>query len=140
MSYSVKVIDQYENPRNVGSFGKEDEGVGTGIPQLPGEAAGRFEFVVPQDSVDGDQDACVVAVGMVRQAGDVGDRIAGAGTGAEGRSADIDGVGAVVYGGDAEVGITGRCQEFEGANCGLEHRFFLREPNFSASGAVRWGA
>ena len=29
MSYSVKVIDHYENPRNVGSFGKEEEGVGT---------------------------------------------------------------------------------------------------------------
>ena len=29
MAYSVKVIDHYENPRNVGSFGKEEEGVGT---------------------------------------------------------------------------------------------------------------
>ena len=31
MSYSEKVLDHYENPRNVGSFTKDDEGVGTGM-------------------------------------------------------------------------------------------------------------
>ena len=35
MAYSVKVIDHYENPRNVGSFGKEEEGVGTGMVGAP---------------------------------------------------------------------------------------------------------
>ena len=35
MAYSVKVIDHYENPRNVGSFGKEEEGVGTGMVCAP---------------------------------------------------------------------------------------------------------
>ncbi|MBL8450667.1 MAG: Fe-S cluster assembly scaffold IscU [Dechloromonas sp.] len=35
MSYSVKVIDHYENPRNVGTFTKEDEGVGTGMVGAP---------------------------------------------------------------------------------------------------------
>ena len=35
MAYSDKVIDHYENPRNVGSFGKEEEGVGTGIVGAP---------------------------------------------------------------------------------------------------------
>src|SRR6185295_11514764 len=29
------VIDHYENPRNVGSFGKDEEGVGTGIVGAP---------------------------------------------------------------------------------------------------------
>jgi len=35
MSYSDKVLDHYENPRNVGSFTKEDEGVGTGMVGAP---------------------------------------------------------------------------------------------------------
>ena len=35
MSYSEKVIDHYENPRNVGSFSKEEEGVGTGMVGAP---------------------------------------------------------------------------------------------------------
>ncbi len=35
MSYSNKVIDHYENPRNVGSFSKDDEGVGTGMVGAP---------------------------------------------------------------------------------------------------------
>ena len=35
MAYSVKVIDHYENPRNVGYFGKEEEGVGTGMVGAP---------------------------------------------------------------------------------------------------------
>jgi nitrogen fixation NifU-like protein len=35
MSYSNKVIDHYENPRNVGSFGKNDESVGTGMVGAP---------------------------------------------------------------------------------------------------------
>ena len=35
MAYSVKVLDHYENPRNVGSFGKEDEGVATGMVGAP---------------------------------------------------------------------------------------------------------
>ncbi|NVB36581.1 Fe-S cluster assembly scaffold IscU [Pseudenhygromyxa sp. WMMC2535] len=35
MAYSDKVIDHYENPRNVGSLDKGDEGVGTGIVGAP---------------------------------------------------------------------------------------------------------
>jgi nitrogen fixation NifU-like protein len=35
MAYSNKVIDHYENPRNVGSFGKNEEGVGTGMVGAP---------------------------------------------------------------------------------------------------------
>jgi nitrogen fixation NifU-like protein len=35
MSYSDKVIDHYENPRNVGSFDKGDDTVGTGMVGAP---------------------------------------------------------------------------------------------------------
>lgn len=35
MAYSDKVIDHYENPRNVGSFEKGDDSVGTGMVGAP---------------------------------------------------------------------------------------------------------
>ena len=35
MAYSNKVIDHYNDPKNVGSFTKEEEGVGTGLVGAP---------------------------------------------------------------------------------------------------------
>ena len=35
MAYSDKVLDHYENPRNVGSFDKNDSNVGTGMVGAP---------------------------------------------------------------------------------------------------------
>ena len=35
MAYSDKVLDHYENPRNVGAFDKADDGVGTGMVGAP---------------------------------------------------------------------------------------------------------
>ena len=35
MAYSDKVIDHYENPRNVGAFDKGDDSVGTGMVGAP---------------------------------------------------------------------------------------------------------
>lgn len=35
MAYSDKVLDHYENPRNVGSFDKNDDTVGTGMVGAP---------------------------------------------------------------------------------------------------------
>ena len=35
MAYSDKVIDHYENPRNVGSFNKDEPNVGTGMVGAP---------------------------------------------------------------------------------------------------------
>jgi nitrogen fixation protein NifU and related proteins len=35
MAYSEKVVDHYENPRNVGSFDRADDAVGTGMVGAP---------------------------------------------------------------------------------------------------------
>ena len=35
MAYSDKVVDHYNNPRNVGSFKKNEKGVGTGMVGAP---------------------------------------------------------------------------------------------------------
>ena len=35
MAYSAKVVEHYENPRNVGSFDKDDASVGTGMVGAP---------------------------------------------------------------------------------------------------------
>ena len=35
MAYSERVIDHYENPRNVGSFDKNDTSIGTGMVGAP---------------------------------------------------------------------------------------------------------
>jgi nitrogen fixation NifU-like protein len=35
MAYSEKVIEHYENPKNVGTLGKDDDDVGTGLVGAP---------------------------------------------------------------------------------------------------------
>ena len=52
MAYSDKVIDHYENPRNVGSFPKDEEGIGTGMVGAP--ACGdvmRLQIKVDKDGI-----------------------------------------------------------------------------------------
>ena len=52
MAYSEKVLDHYENPRNVGSFDAGDESVGTGMVGAP--ACGdvmRLQIKVSQEGV-----------------------------------------------------------------------------------------
>mgnify|MGYP003327641123 CR=1 FL=1 len=52
MAYSEKVIDHYENPRNVGKFNENDEDVGTGMVGAP--ACGdvmRLQIRVSPDGV-----------------------------------------------------------------------------------------
>ena len=52
MAYSEKVLDHYENPRNVGSFDKGDNQVGTGMVGAP--ACGdvmRLQIKVSDDGI-----------------------------------------------------------------------------------------
>jgi nitrogen fixation NifU-like protein len=35
MAYSKKLLDHYENPKNVGSFSKDEENIGTGLVGAP---------------------------------------------------------------------------------------------------------
>jgi len=52
MSYSAKVVDHYENPRNVGSFDRSDASVGTGMVGAP--ACGdvmKLQIRVNQDGI-----------------------------------------------------------------------------------------
>ena len=35
MAYSDKLLDHYENPKNVGSFKKEETNIGTGLVGAP---------------------------------------------------------------------------------------------------------
>src|SRR3954465_3658384 len=51
MAYSDKVIDHYENPRNVGTMDKEDPNVGTGLVGAP--ARGDVMRLEPKISDDG---------------------------------------------------------------------------------------
>jgi nitrogen fixation NifU-like protein len=52
MSYSEKVLDHYENPRNVGRFDEDDEDIGTGMVGAP--ACGdvmRLQIKVNDDGI-----------------------------------------------------------------------------------------
>ena len=52
MAYSDKVIEHYENPRNVGTLDKDDDSVGTGLVGAP--ACGdvmRLQIKVGEDGV-----------------------------------------------------------------------------------------
>jgi nitrogen fixation protein NifU and related proteins len=52
MAYSDKLLDHYENPRNVGTMDKDDDGVGTGLVGAP--ACGdvmKLQIKVDEDGI-----------------------------------------------------------------------------------------
>tara|TARA_B100001559_G_C16366512_1_gene559952 strand:+ start:520 stop:900 length:381 start_codon:yes stop_codon:yes gene_type:complete len=61
MAYSNKVLDHYENPRNVGTFDKTDPTVGTGLVGAP--ACGdvmKLQIKIKDDKIE---DACFKTFG-----------------------------------------------------------------------------
>jgi hypothetical protein len=98
-----------------------DQRVHPGVVQLPDLLAGAFQLVVAQDGVERGEHLGVVAVGVLCQAGNVLHRIAGVGARPERRPTDVDGIGTVVDGLDADVGGLGGCEQFKGVAGGEEH-------------------
>ena len=69
MAYSKEVLDHYENPRNVGSFDKHDDSVGTGLVGAP--ACGdvmRLQIKVSDDGII--EDAIRAAIDDYKQKND----------------------------------------------------------------------
>ncbi len=86
----------------------DDERVRARLVHLPGHLARGLQLIVAQDGVERDENAAVEAVGVLHQALNVSDVIARAGPRAKGRAADVDGIGAVVDGFDANVCVARR--------------------------------
>ncbi len=62
MSYSDKVIDHYENPRNVGAFDKADIRVGTGLVGAPADGeVMKLQIRVDESGII--EDACFKTYG-----------------------------------------------------------------------------
>ena len=91
----------------------DDQCIGAGFVNFPGQLAGFFKLIVAQDGVERDENLCPEAMCKIAQASDFGDIVASAIAGAESRATDIDGVGPVLDGFDAEIGVFGRREEFE---------------------------
>ena len=91
----------------------DDQHVGAGVVDIPGHAARRLQLVVAQDGVVRDEDAGAETVRMPDQPLDLTHVVAGRSAGAEGWPADVDGVGAVVHGFDADVGVARGGEQFE---------------------------
>ena len=90
-----------------------DEGVDPGVDERAGLPLCLLQFVVPQQRVERGMDPHAVAVGILRDAGDLLGAVAGGLPRPELRAADIDGIGAVVHGGDGRAVIPGRGQQFD---------------------------
>ena len=89
----------------------DDQDIGASVVDVPCQLACRLEFVIAQDGVERDEDSAVKAMGFATQAFNVAQVVAGAGAGAKGGCADVDGIGTVMDRGDANVGIARRGQQ-----------------------------
>jgi hypothetical protein len=55
----------------------DDQRIGSGFVELPGQLPAFFKFVVVQDGIQRDEDLGPVAVGEITEASDFGDVVAG---------------------------------------------------------------
>ena len=91
--------------------------------QLPGLPFGLLQLVVPHQRVERGMDPYAIAAGVLHDAGDLLRGVARGLPGPELRTADIDGVGAVIHGGHGRGVIFGGSQEFDGFHeCGILHK------------------
>ncbi|OIQ74109.1 hypothetical protein GALL_442510 [mine drainage metagenome] len=86
----------------------DDQCIHPRVIELPGQLAGALQFVVTQNGVEGDKNAAVETVRVLHQLRDVADAVVGAGTRAKRWPTDVDRVGTVVDGFDANGDITCR--------------------------------
>ena len=89
-----------------------DEGVDAGVPAVVGYLSGTFLLMLIEQGVQRHIDPGVVQSRMTAQAFDVTDAVGGLLTCAEVGAADIDGIGTVVDGSHAHLGIFGGRKEF----------------------------
>ena len=92
----------------------DDESIDAYTGEFTDEAFGFRKFVVVEYGVEGDEYAAVVTVGVFDETGDVGDAVGSSTAGTEGRRTDVDGVGAVVNGGNGNGEVSGRGKELYG--------------------------
>lgn len=90
-----------------------DQDVDSGLGGVEGKRAGARKLLVREERVERHEDAGVVAVRVLGETRDVVHRVARGLAGAEGRAADVDGVGAVIDRGDAGVGVAGGGEKFK---------------------------
>ena len=91
----------------------DDQRIDTGVVELPDLLPRRFQFVVAQNRVERDEHARVEAVRVPHQSRNVGHLVGGRGTRAERGTADVNGVGAVVDGFDADIGVARGREQFK---------------------------
>ena len=91
----------------------DKDGVDANLCKLTDKLLRGLQLVVIKDGVNRNVDAGLELVGIAAEALNVLDAIAGGGTRPEARGANIDGIGAMVYGSHATLQVPGRSQQFQ---------------------------
>ncbi|MNK90154.1 hypothetical protein D3C87_1101960 [compost metagenome] len=103
----------------------DDQRIDASVVQLVDQLAGRLQFVVVQDGIDGGEHPGVVATGEFHQLGDIAHFVAGVVAGAEAWATDVNGIGAMQDGLAGDGDIAGRAEQFQ-VMFGQRHNFFSR--------------